>query len=119
MCRYIVTESLNTDMVKAENPEAVVATEPQGKHICTSLFTSIVIHLLLQKPKYKTAYYSRKQNSKCLNVVLAGASLENAFVLDGSYQTVVISVGEREHLLIIGFERQNGGMQLTEPGWWK
>ncbi|TMS02079.1 CD99 antigen-like protein 2 [Larimichthys crocea] len=25
-------ESLNTDMVKAENPEAVVATEPQGEH---------------------------------------------------------------------------------------
>lgn len=28
-----VTESLNTDMVKAENPEAVVATEPQGKYV--------------------------------------------------------------------------------------
>lgn len=68
MCRYVVTESLNTDMVKAENPEAVVATEPQGKHICTSLLTSVVIHLLLQKPKCKTPYYSRKQNSKCLNV---------------------------------------------------
>lgn len=44
-----------------------------------------------------------------------------AGVLDGSYQMVVIGVGEREreHLLILGFERQNGGMQLTEPGWWK
>ncbi len=30
-CCCLVTESLNTDMVKAENPEAVVATEPQGK----------------------------------------------------------------------------------------
>lgn len=39
---YVLTESLNTDMVKAENPEAVVATEPQGKHICTSLLTSIM-----------------------------------------------------------------------------
>lgn len=26
----VVTESLNADMVKAENPEVVVATEPQG-----------------------------------------------------------------------------------------
>lgn len=32
-----LTESLNTDMVKSENPEAVVATEPQGKHISTAL----------------------------------------------------------------------------------
>lgn len=31
MCCSVATESLNTDMVKAENPEAVVATEPQGK----------------------------------------------------------------------------------------
>lgn len=34
---FFLTESLNTDMVKAENPEAVVATEPQGKYISTSL----------------------------------------------------------------------------------
>lgn len=33
-----LTESLNTDMVKSENPDAVVATEPQGKHIFTALY---------------------------------------------------------------------------------
>lgn len=27
-----LTESLNTDVVKAENPDAVVVQEPQGKH---------------------------------------------------------------------------------------
>lgn len=47
MCHYIVTESLNTDMVKAENPEIVVATELQGKKknlyfsIQNSLFTKV------------------------------------------------------------------------------
>ncbi|KAI3376706.1 hypothetical protein L3Q82_017123 [Scortum barcoo] len=32
-----IQQSLNTDMVKSENPEAVVATEPQGKLIFTFL----------------------------------------------------------------------------------
>lgn len=33
---------MNTDMVKAENPEAVVATEPQGKHISTALYLHLI-----------------------------------------------------------------------------
>lgn len=28
--KCVITESLNAEMVKAENPDAVVATEPQG-----------------------------------------------------------------------------------------
>lgn len=31
LIKCVITESLNTEMVKAENPDAVVATEPQGK----------------------------------------------------------------------------------------
>lgn len=27
-----ITESLNADLVKTDNPDAVVATEPQGNH---------------------------------------------------------------------------------------
>lgn len=46
-----MTESLNTDMVKAENPEAVVATEPQGKlhstALCSHLFDTVFYSDLL------------------------------------------------------------------------
>lgn len=31
LIKCVITESLNAEMVKAENPDAVVATEPQGK----------------------------------------------------------------------------------------
>lgn len=30
LIKCVITESLNAEMVKAENPDAVVATEPQG-----------------------------------------------------------------------------------------
>lgn len=49
----VVTESLNTDMVKAENPEAVVATEPQGKK--TPFFD-----FLLQNSELKTKLPRKK-----------------------------------------------------------
>lgn len=42
----VVTESLNAEMVKAENPEAVVATEPQGKHISSALYSHLLDTLL-------------------------------------------------------------------------
>ena len=42
----VLTESLNTDMVKAENPEAVVATEPQGKLSSSLIYyhCAVVVH---------------------------------------------------------------------------
>lgn len=56
-CR--LTESLNTDMVKSENPEAVVATEPQGKHIFTAS--------LLYSSLYSTyTFYTFPVSWKCL-----------------------------------------------------
>lgn len=42
------TESLNANMEKAENPDAVVATEPQGKYTFT-VFSSFIYNITILK----------------------------------------------------------------------
>lgn len=40
---FFFTESLNADMVKAENPEAVVAQEPQGRARVAFIFPPSIV----------------------------------------------------------------------------
>lgn len=60
--KCVITESLNAEMVKAENPDAVVATEPQGKNQYW-VWNFLITHPYWPKPavvgKWWHIYYSQ------------------------------------------------------------